>query len=206
MGGDHTVKHLFRFSAGIGVFVMSMFLATAGSPTAGAADAVIPVTYTVNASTTLAKLHQTVTVPPGTFKGSIDLTTATLTGNLTLPPASTTVSVAGIGLAKATFELSPVKPVVGKVNFSTLAVTATAEFNVLVTSVEPLSLPVNLVGNKCGTSQPVSVTFSGTFSLTAKSTFSGTYTIPPLSHCGLATPALNLVIPGPGNAFNASFS
>jgi hypothetical protein len=188
------------------MFVISMFFTAAGGPSASAADTVIPVSYTVNASTTLAKLHQTVTVPPGTFKGSIDLSTAALTGNLTLPPASTTISVAGIGLAKATFELSPVKPVVGTVNFSTLAVTATAQFNVLVTSVQPLSLPLNLVGNKCGTSQPVSVTFSGTFSLTAKSSFAGTYTIPPLTHCGLATPALNLVIPGPGNAFNASFS
>jgi hypothetical protein len=206
MGGDLALKHLFRLSAGIGVFLVSMFfLAGVGTP-AGAADTVIPVDYTVNASTTLAKLHQTVTVPPGTFTGSIDLNTAVLSGNLTLPPASTTVSVAGIGLAKATFELSPVKPVVGTVNFSTFAVTATAQFNVLVTSVEPLSLPLNLVGNNCGTSKPVSVTFSGTFSLTAQSNFSGTYTIPPLSHCGLATPALNLVIPGPGNAFNASFS
>lgn len=183
-----------------------MFLVGIGTTAAGAADTVIPINYTVNASTTLAKLHQTVVVPPGTFKGSIDLNTATMTGNLTLPPASTTVSVAGIGLATATFELSPVKPVVGKVNFSTFAVTATAEFNVLVTSVKPLFLPLNLVGNSCGTSQPVTVTFSGTFSLTAKSTFSGTYTIPPLSHCGLATPALNVVIPGPGNVFNASFS
>jgi hypothetical protein len=200
------LKHLFRSFAVFGVFVTSMFFAIGGGQSAGAADAVIPVNYTVNASTTLAKLHQTVTVPPGTFKGSIDLTTATLTGNLTLPPASTTISVAGVGLATATFELSPVKPVVGRVNFSTLAVTATAEFNVLVTSAEPLFLPVNLVGTHCGTSQPVSVTFSGTFSLTAKSTFSGTYTIPPLSHCGLLTPALNVVIPGPGNAFNASFS
>src|ERR1019366_7386431 len=100
MGGDHTLKHLSRFFAGIGVFAISMFFATAGTTAAGAADTVIPVNYTVNASTTLAKLHQTVTVPPGTFKGSIDLTTATLTGNLVLPPASTTVSGAGIGLAK----------------------------------------------------------------------------------------------------------
>jgi hypothetical protein len=147
-----------------------------------------------------------VTVPPGTFKGSINLKTKVLTGNLALPPASTTVSVAGVGLAKATFKLSPVGPVTGTVNLKTLAVTATAKFNVLIVSLDPLSLPINLVGNSCGTSQPVSVTFSGTFSLKTASTFSGTYTIPPLSNCGLTTPALNLVIPGPGNTFNASFS
>ncbi len=61
---------------------------------------------------------------------------------------------------------------------------------------------MNLVGNNCGTSQPVSVTFSGTFSLTAKSTFSGTYTIPPFAHCGLATLLINLTLPGPGNTIS----
>ena len=200
------MKHLLRIAGCIGALVAPLWLlGQAAAPPAGA-DTVFPINYTVNASTTLAKLHQTVTVPPGSFKGSIDLTTGTLTGNLTLPPASTTVSLAGIGLAKATFELSPVKPVIGHVTLKTLAVTATAQFNVLVTSLEPLSLPLNLVGNTCGTSQPVSVTFSGKFSLSSNSAFTGTYTIPPLSRCGLTTPVLNLVIPGPGNVFNASFS
>ena len=39
--------------------------------------------------------------------------------------------------------------------------------------------------------------------LTAASTFTGTYAIPQLAHCGLATTALNLVVPGPGNTFTA---
>jgi hypothetical protein len=176
------------------------------APSSGAAGTVIPVDYTVNASTTLAKLHQTVVVPPGTFIGSIDITTGVLTGNLTLPPASTTVSVAGIGLATATFSLTEAKPVVGTVDIATLTAVTTASFNVMIDSVEPLGLPINLVGNHCETSTPVSVTFSGPISLSGASTFSGDYTIPPLANCGLLTPALNLVIPGPGNVFTASFS
>jgi hypothetical protein len=191
----------------IGLALVVVPIAVIAAPSAQAsASPVLPIHYTVHASTTLAKLHQTVTVPPGTFAGSIDLGNGALTGNLALPPASTTVSLAGIGLATATFKLAPVKPVTGTVNFSTLAVTATATFNVLVTSVDPLGLPVNLVGNHCGTSKPVSVTFAGVLSLSGSSTFSGTYTIPPLKRCELATPALNLVIPGPGNKFSASFS
>jgi hypothetical protein len=165
-----------------------------------------PIDYVVKASTTLAKLDETVNVPPGAFKGSLNLNTFALRGNLTLPPASTTVSLAGIGLATATFKLSPTKEVTGKVNLNTLTVTSTASFNVLVTSVEPLGLPVNLVGNSCGTSVPVSVTFSGKFSFTGSSKFSGKYTIPPLKDCELATTALNLVIPGPNNVFTASFA
>jgi hypothetical protein len=173
------------------------------SPTAAPA---VPIHETVRATTTLAKLHQTVTVPPGTFDGTVDLGTDGLQGNLVLPPATTTVAMAGVGLATATFDLAPVKPVVGTVDLSTLAVTATATFNVLITSVDPLGLPVNLVGDSCGTSTPVTVAFSGVFSFTGPSTFAGSYTIPPLSDCGLLTPALNLVIPGPGNQFSASFA
>ena len=165
-----------------------------------------PIDYVVKATTTLAKLNETVTVPPGSFKGSLNLNTFVLKGKLALPAASTTVSLAGIGLAKATFKLAETKQVTGKVNLSALKVTATSSFNVLVTSVEPLGLPINLVGNDCGTSTPVSVTFSGKFSFSGASKFSGTYTIPPLQNCGLATTVLNEVIPGPGNVFSASFA
>jgi len=175
----------------------------AAEPTA--ASSKLPVHYTVDASTTLAKLHQTVTVPPGTFRGSVDLSTGRLVGHLALPPATTTVGLAGIGLATATFQLAPVGRIHGSVDFATLTVTATASFNVLVTSVDPLGLPVNLVGNSCGTSTPVTVTFTGPFSLSGGSTFTGTYTIPPLQNCGAATAALDVVIPGPGNQFAATF-
>jgi hypothetical protein len=198
----------------VGTAVASVgFLAasTLGSPPpANAAaphddGALYPIDYKVDASTTLAKLNQTVTVPPGSFVGSLNLNTFVLRGALKLPPASTTVSLAGIGLATATFKLAETKDVTGKVNLNALTVTSTASFNVLVTSVEPLGLPVNLVGNSCGTSKPVSVTFSGKFNFTGTSKFSGKYSIPPLHNCELETTALNAVIPGPGNVFNASF-
>ncbi len=199
------VRRTIVGGAVLGVMLMGPTLGSATVASA-AGTPTYHIDYTVNATTTLAKLHQTVTVPPGTFIGSINLKTFALTGNLSLPPASTTVSLAGIGLATATFELSATKPVTGTVDLKTFAVTATASFNVLVTSVKPLGLPINLVGNSCGTSKPVSVTFSGTIKLKGSSAFSGTYTIPPLQNCGLTTPALNLVIPGPGNVFSASFS
>ena len=50
------------------------------------------------------------------------------------------------------------------------------------------------------------MTFTGPISLSGSSSFSGDYAIPTLAHCGLLTPVLNLVIPGPGNVFRASFS
>ncbi len=44
----------------------------------------------------------------------------------------------------------------------------------------------------------------GVANIGAPATFSGTYTIPKLKDCGLVTPALNLLIPGPGNTFSAT--
>ena len=49
------------------------------------ADTIVPINWTVNASTTLKSLNLSVTVPPGNFVGQVDLTTGALTGNLTLP-------------------------------------------------------------------------------------------------------------------------
>jgi hypothetical protein len=184
---------------------MAAVVLTAASTTAaGAADATFPFDWKVDASTHLKKLNQTVNVPTGRFVGSVDLVTGDLTGHITLPPASTTVNIAGIGLARATFQITEVRPVTGHVDFTTLQATATSVFDIKVVRASPALLPfVNLVGNSCQTSTPVTVTMSGAASLTAPSTFTGTYTIPKLAHCGLATTALNLVVPGPGNTFTA---
>ena len=69
------------------------------------------------------------------------------------------MSLAGIGLAKATFE--PVSRQAGgrSRNPEDVGGHHDCKLSVLVTSLDPLSLPLNLVGNTCGTSQPVSVTF-----------------------------------------------
>jgi hypothetical protein len=196
-----------RFAGSIIALVafMSLFAGVIASP-AGAADPTLPINWVVKASTHLKKLNQTVVVPPGRFAGSIDLATGDLTGNLTLPPASTEISGAGIPLAKATFQMTQTKPITGHVNFSTLQVTTTASFNIRVVSVDPLGLPVNLVGDRCTTSKPITLTLGGPVNLAKGSTFSGTYTIPPLMNCGLTTPALNLRTAGPGNTFTATFA
>ena len=184
--------------------VVAATLALASASSASAANPTFPFDWKVDASTHLKKLNQTVKVPTGSFVGSVNLATGQLTGHITLPPASTTVSLAGIGLARATFQISEVQPVSGHVDLATLQATATSVFDIKVVKASPALLPfVNLVGNSCKTATPVTVTMTGLASLTAASTFTGTYTIPKLAHCGLATTALNLVVPGPGNTFTA---
>jgi hypothetical protein len=168
-------------------------------------DVLFPFDYDVDATTHLKTLNQDVTVPTGKFTGVIDITTGVLGGDITLPPAEFTFSLAGVGLVTADMQIAETQHVTGTLDTSTFAVSATAVFNINITSLHATATPtVNLVGNSCTTSTPVSVTMQGTANLAGSSTFSGTYTIPPLQNCGLLTTALNLVIPGPGNTFTAT--
>ena len=187
------------------MFVAFVLVAVTASP--ASAYTLISFSYRVDATTTLKKLNQTVTVPPGTFTGSINVDLGTLTGNIKLPPAKIKMKLAGIvPLVTATVRINQTKPVHGTIDLETsypYQVVATATFNIRIISAYAGVVPVNLVGDTCMTSTPVSVTMSGGARFGQASTFSGTYTIPPLKTCGALTVALNQVIPGPGNTFTA---
>jgi hypothetical protein len=179
-----------------------MLAATAPS---ASADPTFPVNATVDANTHIAKTGMSITVPPGSFNGSVDLANGAFNGTLTLPPATVTIKLLGaVPLADATFAISP-GPISGHVNFANLDVTTSATFHIKITNVSPHGTNVNLVGSGCTTSKPITVTMSGAFSLTAPSSFTGVYTIPTFEHCGALTVGLNQLIPGPGNTFNATF-
>jgi hypothetical protein len=184
-----------------GIAITGALLAGAG--VAGASS--MSIKEVVNASTTVKKLNQTVVIPTGSFKGSVNESSGALKGKLNLPPASTTVSLAGIGLATATFTLAPTKQVTGKIN-SALLIKARSTFNIKVTSLDPKGTSINLVGNACMTSSAVTLSFSGTLNVIGTTTVSGSYTIPPLAHCGLLTVALNAELAGPGNTFTATMT
>jgi len=191
-------------------------LAFAAQPAAAfpKGDPVLKFNYKVVASTHIKKLNQTITPPPGHFKGGVDLKTSKLQGHITLPPVTFTFSEAGIPLMTATAQIVEAKPVTGTLQISTFKVTATSTFNLRIIDahaspgvpvVGPLPVPpVNLVGNSCTTEKPISVTMSGIASLGGKSKFTGTFTIPNFKTCGALTTVLNQLIPGPGNTFTAT--
>jgi hypothetical protein len=149
-----------------------------------------------------------VVVPQGTFVGQVNLTTGDLSGTLTLPPATTTIKLFGLPIASATFAVQAAGPITGHVDLATQTVTVHTSFNFLIKKASATLLPwINLVGTTCRGAQPVTVDFTGPVSLTGASSFSATYTVPKFTGCGaLVTPILNLIIPGPGNTFNATFA
>jgi hypothetical protein len=59
------------------------------------------------------------------------------------------------------------------------------------------------IGGNCESS-PFSVSLSSGpgFTVNGGGPLSGSYTFPPMHGCGLLTPVLNMLIPGPGNTFN----
>ena len=194
-----------RALTGLPLGVAALALALAATGPSASADAMYPVTATVEASTHIAKTGMNITVPPGSFNGAVNLANGAFNGTLSLPPAAVTIKLLGeVPLADATFAISP-GPISGQVDFATLSVTTTSTFHIRVTKVAPHGTDVNLVGSGCTTSKPITVTMSGVFSLTAPSTFRGIYTIPTFEHCGALTVGLNQLIPGPGNTFNATF-
>ena len=174
---------------------------------AASADPLLPVTWNVDARTHLAKSGFDVTVPRGSFSGTIDVGTGAITGDMNLPPARITMNLAGaIPVADASFVMSPVGHVTGHVDLATFDVTTTATFDIRLAKVTPHGVDMNLVGDQCKTSKPITVSMGGTVDLAKGSTFTGTYAIPKFEHCRALTPALNAMIPGDGNTFTASFS
>jgi hypothetical protein len=178
------------------------------SASPASADTIIPIHWNVNASTHLKSLNMDVVVPQGTFDGQVNLTTGDLTGSLTLPKATQTIKLFGLPIASATFSMAAAGPITGHVDLATNTVTVNSSFTFNIDKAALSLLPsLNLVGNNCHGATPISVNMSGPVNLTGSSTFSATYTIPKFAGCGLlVTPILNLIIPGPGNTFTATFA
>ncbi len=186
------------------VLTVAAFSASAAPATAAST---LPIHWTVQASTHIKSLNMDVQIPAGTFDGEIDLATGDLTGNLNLPPAAKTIKLFGVPVATATFAMTENGPITGHVDLSTMQVTVNSSFNFSIKSATLSFLPWwNIVGNSCQGTQPINVSMSGPVSLTGSQTFSSTYTLPKLKHCGFATPLMNLIIPGGGNTFTATFA
>ncbi len=163
------------------------------------ADQTVIVTYPVNGSTFIKAINSSIALGPGTLSTTADLTTSTLTGTLSLPPATGSFKELGLVPVTATTEMIQDGQATGTVDFSTNAVTTTTKESIKLTSLKVAGLPVP-VGNSCETS-PATITVSSQpgFNVLSGGTLSGTYTIPSFAHCGLATLLINLTLPGPGN-------
>lgn len=171
----------------------------------GASTVLLDLNDSVLATTTLSTLHQKVELTKGTFVGTVD-DNAKVKGALTIPNSTTTLQLSGVGLAKVTIGFAPTKPVTGVLNLGSMTIRATATQYILVRRVQPIDLPINLVGSSCATSTPVAISFVGQIASTGVVTATGTYSIPSFSHCDGLAGALDLAVSGSGNTFSATLT
>lgn len=184
-----------------GIAAATPALASPAAPTAPS-DSIVSVSYPVTGSTFIKAIGSTIDLGPGTLSTTADLTTSTLTGTLTLPPATGSFKELGLVPVTATTEMIQDGTATGTVNFTTNAVTTTATDTIKLTSLKVAGIPI-LVGPSCETSPAtIAVSSQAGFNVLNGGTLSGTYTIPPFAHCGLATLLINLTLPGPGNTIS----
>jgi hypothetical protein len=184
-----------------GIAAATPALASPAAP-AAPSDSTVSVSYPVTGSTFIKAIGSTIDLGPGTLSTTADLTTSTLTGTLTLPPATGSFKELGLIPVTATTEMIQDGTATGTVNFTTNAVTTTATDTIKLTSLKVAGVPI-LVGPSCETSPAtISVSSQAGFNVLNGGTLSGTYTIPPFAHCGLATLLINLTLPGPGNTIS----
>src|ERR1700683_2738595 len=178
--------------AGIGLATPA--LASPAAP-AAPADTTVSVSYPVTGSTFIKAIGSTIALGPGTLSTTADLTTSTLTGTLTLPPATGSFRELGLIPVTATTQMIQDGTATGTVDFSTNAVTTTAQDTIQLTSLKVAGLSIPAAPS-CETS-PATITVSSQagFNVLNGGTLSGSYTIPPFAHCGLATLLINLTLP-----------
>jgi hypothetical protein len=154
----------------------------------------------VNGSTFLKAPNFTLPLGPGTLAATVDVATGKVKANLTLPDATGTFKQFGIIPVTATARFINAAPTTGKVNLKTGAVTSTSHITLQITNLTVAGLPVP-VGPSCETSTPTvaKVVSQPGFSILKGGNLAGSYTIPQFANCLLATPLINLTIPGPGN-------
>lgn len=161
----------------------------------------------------LATLNQDVNLPAGgTFTAAADLTTRTLTGDLSLPVWDTPINFLGLLPLTAKIELQPAGTT-GSVELLTdgnLKIRGTAKGTIVVKQLSLLGIPVTAA--ECKTSTPVSfpLSFDGPVSSlgTGKLSFGGTTTIPALTGCenDFIGAFVGPFLAGPNNGFSFTVS
>jgi hypothetical protein len=177
--------------------LLSLALAPASTALAGSS---VTVTYPVTGSTYIKAINSTLSLGPGTLTSTVDLKTSAVSANLSLPAATGSFKELGFIPVTATTEFIQDAAATGTANLKTNKVSVTSKTTLRITKLSVAGLPIQ-VGRDCETRTPASITVKSQrgFTVLGGGNLAGKYTIPRFSHCGLATPLINLTIPGSGN-------
>jgi hypothetical protein len=171
-------------------------IASAGAASAGTT---LTITYKVTGSTLIKSVNANTPLGPGKLVTKANLNTGKLTANLSLPPATVSFKEYGLPVV-ATANLVQDGPTTGQININTGAVKTTSRISLQLTSLTIAGLTLTMPAT-CESATPAVIKLASQkgFNVVKGGNLAGTYTIPPVANCGLLTPVLNLIFPGPGN-------
>jgi hypothetical protein len=159
----------------------------------------------VGGTLTVKKLHQSITLPPGsTFHGSANLTTNQLQGDVFIPEFTSTIRVLGIP-TRVTTKLEQAQPVQGTIALDGANVSIRSTTSAIL-HIEKLRLGLLSVPTACRTAEPIELTLNYDGPLVFPLAFDGETTIPRLTGCGLLGPTLGTLLSGPGNPYHLTLS
>lgn len=163
------------------------------------ADIVLKLNYPLTGTTHIESTDSSMSLGPGTLATAID-DTGGLTATVDLPPATGSFKEFGVIPVSVTTRFVEASPTTGTVDLNTGAVQTTSHLTIKITELKVAGIPTP-IGDRCQTETPaeVSVTSDANFSVVTGGNLNGTYTIPNFKNCLLATPLINLVVPGSGN-------
>jgi hypothetical protein len=168
-----------------------------------AASKSLTVKYKVTGTTLIKSVDASAPLGPGKLTATVNLTTAKLTADLSLPPATITFKEFGIVPVTATVNLVQDGQTTGQLNVNTGAVKTKSDITLQLTAlfISGLAIPVPAT---CQSAKPMVVKLASQkgFSVTKGGPLAGSYTIPPVANCGELTALLNVIFPGPGNTIN----
>jgi hypothetical protein len=169
--------------------------------TSGPAHAVpIRLDYPLTGSTHLEGTGSDLALGPGVLKVTADLKAGTLLADTVLPPAPGSFKMIGAIPVSVTTEFIETEPTTGTIDLKTGAVKSTTKLTLRLKDLRVAGIPTP-VGSSCRTEVPavLDLTSEPGFNALKGGTLSGSYTIPKFEHCLLATPLINMIIPGDGN-------
>ncbi|SEG18038.1 hypothetical protein SAMN04489712_103519 [Thermomonospora echinospora] len=178
----------------------------AGSGTAHAAEP-FRVDYPVNGSTYIKTTDSTMKLGPGKLKVALDFDTGAFTADLALPPAQGSFKEFGVIPVSVTTEFIQEGQTTGAVDLITGATKSTSKVTLRLKNLKVAGIPTP-VGDHCKTEKPatINLTSGEGFDVLNGGPMSGTYEIPKFENCLLATPLINLTVPGAGNTINLTLS
>ncbi|MEU0372861.1 hypothetical protein ABZ070_21840 [Streptomyces sp. NPDC006283] len=172
--------------------------------TSGSAHAApIRLDYPLSGVTHLQGTGSDLELKPGVLAVTADLRAGTLTADTKLPPAPGSFKMIGAIPVSVTTEFIEPEPTVGTIDLKTGAIKSTTKLILRLKDLKVAGIPTP-VGSACQTEVPaeLDLTSEPGFNALKGGKLSGTYAIPKFEHCLLATPLINMIIPGDGNSIS----